>query len=157
MTANFSTSYGCVPWPPVKAEPSKPTMCCGDLRRAEILRTQALPDPGHMLAPSREHSLVEPYAERKQRLARERGEMTVVVEPPRRRTRKPMTPEHKAAISAGVRRAARIAAGKRAAGRPCSGSSRRPNGRLRRGESRAISAGSRARATREVGSQITKQ
>jgi hypothetical protein len=150
MTANIVEKFGRVPWSPVKAEPPKAT-CYGDLRREHLLATQTLPDVGKMLAPSHEHALTETWTARKARRARERGGEIVVVEPPPKRSRKPMSAEHKAAIRRGVARARLRAAGKvvgkRPAGRPLgSGSSRRANMRLRRGGKRPILAGSRVKS-----------
>jgi len=154
MTAHVVEKYGRTPWDPRK-KPDDVPKCFGDLRREAILATQALPDPGHMLAPSREHALTEPWA-RKARRAAERGE---AVEPPKR-TRRPMAPAHKAAISRAIRarlRAATEAAGKRPAGRPSgSGSSLRANSRPQRDGSRAISKGSRVKGRKVAGSTKAK-
>jgi hypothetical protein len=200
MTANIVEKFGRVPWSPVKAEPPK-AASYGDLRRAEILRTQTLPDPGRMLTPSHEHALTEPWAARKLRRARERA--GIVVEPPKRvrvggrqidvspSTREAVREDwllytlpavaayHHLSVDQVQRicadlgkkprsqyglddlirarrpaaaKAARKAAHKRPVGRPLgSGSSRRANARLRRGEKRTNSAGSRVKGSRAAG------
>ncbi len=175
------------PWSPVRKDEPPPTPCYGDFHRASL--QIGIPDfDGRALTPR--HEYVEPYVDRKLRLARERAGI-VAVEPVKRAR----VGGRRMRVSPSVRRQVRrdwsryslasiarhhglsldqieritrdlgakprcsaerpaAPAGKRPARRACDGrSSRRANGRPRRGGRRAISAVSRVKDRRQRGSR----